>query len=371
MSTIYKASNIQLISEAPFSQLKRNYSSGVNTITVTKNSKFLADKYILIGEFGVETSELIQISNVNADGITLTLASNLKFGHPESTRVYLLNYHQARFYYGFDDSFPSANPFPDDNPVNIDPSSLYTTYTSDGSLNETYGFYTFYNGTNESVNSNAIPVEGFSGNSVRKLIQEFYSMLDDAQAKTVSLEDAFTYLKEAFDRAKKHLNLVNNTFNVPLVYQFPIYPGFSEEPLPNDFSKIDSVTIKDPQGNVVSNPKQGAYGATYADGVIRWYLRGNKIGFLPQLTGNAYVVELIYKSKAESITSFDQIVSLPDGLETSLKYYMIWASSPKTHRTDGAYWKSVFDDDIGISKLTSHKQTDEADSWGFDERFLS
>ena len=95
MKTIY-TSNKNLARDKKATYLSSDATAAGTTLTVQSIVGFAVDQILLIGEFGDETSEIIQTHATTAPtGSTITLASGLVFNHPQDTKVYLLNYDQV------------------------------------------------------------------------------------------------------------------------------------------------------------------------------------------------------------------------------------------------------------------------------------
>lgn len=107
-----------------FSYLADNYTSNVSAIVVTNASGFAADDPVLISHFGSETAEVVYILSVNTDTNTLTLQSNTKFAHSESTRVSKLRYSMVEFIWGDGPDYSAlASPISQDIPSLLGDSS--------------------------------------------------------------------------------------------------------------------------------------------------------------------------------------------------------------------------------------------------------
>ena len=80
------------------SQLSADIAAGVTVITVKNASKFVADKYLCIGELGSETAELRKISSVSESAKTVTIDTAVTYPHYQDNPVSQLLYNKRRFY---------------------------------------------------------------------------------------------------------------------------------------------------------------------------------------------------------------------------------------------------------------------------------
>ena len=79
------------------SYLANPYSVGVTSIIVKNADRFAANDRIMIGEMGTETAEIVTVSAVNADNLTLTVGTTL-YAHSADDPVYVMSFDQVRFY---------------------------------------------------------------------------------------------------------------------------------------------------------------------------------------------------------------------------------------------------------------------------------
>ena len=167
MATL-RASNLPLVNGRERSYLTLSPSAGDSTITILDYTYFAVSQYILIGEFGNERSEVIQIHSSTAptSAGVVTLASNLIFPHSIDDPVTQIDYNQVEFsraatVTGSKSVLTTANLTADDQ------------YTSYNDLTNTtgYGFVRYKNSSSGafSAYSGAIPYAGLPRNAVRSL----------------------------------------------------------------------------------------------------------------------------------------------------------------------------------------------------------
>ena len=85
MGVLITADNKALLDGAKSTYLTDNYVSGTSVFTVASSVGFSTDQFVLFGELGNETSEIIRLSGASSNTLTGTTVS--VFAHPESTRV--------------------------------------------------------------------------------------------------------------------------------------------------------------------------------------------------------------------------------------------------------------------------------------------
>jgi len=357
---ILQATNTSLTDGQRFSYLSTNYSSGVTGVSVVNGTSYSDDDFVVIGEWGVETTEVMQIDTVSTNSLTFTAAT--KYPHSESTKVTIIPYNQVKFYRTTTDTFGTGTLL---STTDIQPDDFYTKYF-DSTYNTGYGWYVFYNSFSSatSSNSNAIPYGDFPDNSVKKIFDTFYSSLNNQAQSLITQDDAFRWLNEGYAIARNQLNLVNKEYNVPSLYSLAITSGVAEYELPEDFSslicvynnsgiRIKNLSIQYILGQSLSVLPQTLY-----------YLRGNVIGFSPTPNGST-TYSIYYVSRSESLSSYYQNLDFPNNNFYFIADWMMMRAKGKLQRPQSEIdsSKALFDEGIQLMKITGVKQNDNLDSW--------
>lgn len=249
----------------------------------------------------------------------------------------------------------------------IDPTG-FTTKVDDITNTTGFGWYTLYNSytSTAATNSSAIPYAGFAENSVRAIIDGFYSLLNNKEQKLISSSDAFSWLNEGYSIAVNELNLTNQEYTTSSETDITIVASTQEYALEDDFS--DVITVNDENGykiekmDVRDTEERDVY--TFND--VRYYIRGAYIGFSPVPTTSA-TYTMRYLAKSGTLDSYYDTIDLPENNFYCMKDYMLFRAAPKLNRSDGQLFKTSFDESIQRMKLTSVKRSTDRDSWGFDE----
>lgn len=362
MATL-KADNRILTKNTKFTFLSDNFVSGVTALTVTSNSGFAANDYILLEDFGNETAEIMKINSVSGNTTINTTAATV-FAHSESTKVTKIAYNQARFYHTTTATFSAGTPL---GTVDLDAQSPYTQY-SDTANSTGFGWFVFLNehtSTNSSP-SNPIPYTDFDPNSAKKIIDSFLSSSNNKEMKNISFEEAFRWLSEAYSIAYNELNLVNQEYTTPSLYTISVSSGTQEVALPSDFSKLISVTDSD--GGDIDYIKQKDIEYIKENGSTdtpRYYIRGAYIGIVPVMTADS-TFYIYYNAKSGTISSYYDSIVLPNNNYYCLSDYMMYKASPRLGMsvTEGRSYLDSFNMSIERMKVTSVKQNANQDSWG-------
>jgi len=356
---ILKALNSSVLSGVKFSYLSTNYLSGVTSLVVSNGSGFAIGDYLLLGEFGSETAEIVLVSNVATN--TLTVGAT-KFSHPESTKVTIIKFNQVKFYYTTTAVFSTVTLL---DTLDIQADDLYTKYY-DTVHSTGFGWFIFYNSTAviASSNSSAIPYGDFESGSVKQLLDTFYSLLNQKELTVITQKDALRWLNEAHTVATNELNMSNQEYNVASKYTITVASGTQEYALPTDFSEL--ISIVDDEGEKI--PYKSLRDALDDDDSsinTYYYLRGAYIGFWP-LPDVATTVDIFYVKKATALTSNYDNLNYPDDNFYFLVDGMMIRACIKLNRNDLSTFEKKFQMGIDRMKLTAHKQSNNPDSFGLD-----
>lgn len=357
-----RAKNNDLTAGKKYSYLNTNYASGVNEVVVSNSDGFENDQYVLIGEWGNETSEIMKITGVTAATHTISFAAETtKFSHSESTRITIISYNQIKYYWTALATFDSDNLL---DTIDVQADSLHTIF-GDSNHSTGFGFFKFYNSTNSKISaaSNAIPYTSFANQSIKKVLDSFYSLLNSKEQKLISNTDALNYLNEAYAIIVSELNLVNENYNVPADEDFSIVSGISEYALPDDFSKVISLYNGT---NKISIPfislDEVAAWNNEASNTVRYSLRNNYLVITPEPTENI-TYSMKFKKKSDILSSFYENIDLPDHGEYLLINFMMHRASIKMQNGQAGMFLKLFQNDIQRLKISSHKRSNNNDDW--------
>ncbi len=365
-----KALNQELVINMKFSYLSNNFLKGVSEVTVMNSDGFAVDDFVMLGEFGSETSEIMEIKTITNATQTIEFETNTKWSHAESTKITVIKYNQVGFFYT-----PTAIFSADDmigTWVDVQPDSLHTvqydTVNSPDYSNPTaggFGWFVFYNTTTgeKTQYSNPIPYAGFAENTVKAILDNFFSILNNKELKLIDNQRAISWMNEAYTIMCSELNIVNDNFNSELNYEITTSEGLAEYSTPEKFGEM--LTVWDDENNCelpyikasqVNNNEN-------IDKVKSYYLRAGYLGISPTPVG-VKVYKMTYTANASTLLDYNDTIDLPNGAYYALKDFMMFRASPKLNKGDGASSYKLFLASIERLKITSHKQNSDNDSWG-------
>jgi hypothetical protein len=383
-----KSQNQSLTKNTSFSFLSTNYASGVGSVVVSNSNVFAANDHVLFGEWGSESSELMLIDSVNTSTHTITfkadttctpnLPATTKFSHSESTRITIVKYNSVKFYRTTTDTFSIASPLTA-NYVSIQ-ADQYTTNYHDTTNSTGYGWFVYYGSyatpvTNSSP-SNAIPYADFGENSVKKIFDQFYSLLNTKEVSLISSAELFGWMNEGYSRILSELNLANQEFGVPAEYALSVTSGTAEYDLVSllstaslpSFDELQSITDADGYELEKINFKDKRYADTnYSSSTLKYYLRGSYIGFSPKPT-ESETIYLYYTGMPAKLTSLYDNIVLPRADHYILVNFLLFRAGMKLKRSqaDISIYKTEFDNGIKSSKLGAVNRSASRDKFELD-----
>ena len=370
-----KADNRSLINNSKFAYITQNYSKNVSSLEVSNTEPFIVTTPIFFGDVGKTNAEILKVRSISDDVITLgdvnNIATSTKYDHPESTKIYALQYDQIRFFWTAAlGTIADEDPiFSDANPLTawttLDPTSFYTTY-SDSSHSTGFGWFQYRNAiTGEtSQESNPIPYTGFASNTVRQVFADFNSSMNTNELRLISNSDKFTWLNEALADVKNKLNLSNVEYTVSTPKTLTTIAGTAEYPLEDDFSDLVEITdgvngpisfisVADVMENNESLPT-----------VTKYYLRGRYIGFSPTPTASGDLYYYTYRAKSTRVVSLSTYIDLPDNAFYALTDFMLYRAAMKFKDPLASVYYQSFKNSVDLYIQSGHKRDANLDSIG-------
>ena len=135
---------------------------GQTVISVENNQGFSANNYVILGVIGEESSELLKITSVNADGKEITLSSATLHEHLEKAPIQYIRYNQRKFYRSTAEGGTYTHLTTEGSPVDIQVDNPEGTEFED-STGTSPSWYkaTYFNSTSstESSTSDAVAVK--------------------------------------------------------------------------------------------------------------------------------------------------------------------------------------------------------------------
>lgn len=373
---VLKADQRILVQNSKYSFLTNNYSSGVSSFYVlnASDSAFTVNAFLLLGNFGSEDAEIVQVSAVDSSTGLINLTTTTKRAHSESSKVSVLPYNQIRFFYTTTTTFSYSNPLTGF--TELQPSDWFTTY-NDESHSSGYGWFAFYNSVTSiySQPSNALPYAGFGSNTTEDILNSVFSLLSNKELKLITREEALDFISEGYAKIRNKLNLANSEYTASGPTTLSITSGTVEYLLESDFDDLISITsgldTSDPGagGNLTKKPIEWislreAYNYTGDD--VRYYIRGKYIGFLPTPTASASYIYR-YTKKGSRLSSNTDEVDLPNNGEYIVQDWALYRCFLKFQNLNmaGSYLKS-FNDGLNDIIIASVKRDASLPSWGID-----
>jgi len=221
--------------EATF--LSTDADAGATTLTVESGNKFAANEYLLIGSFGAENAEIVNISNADATTVTSTATV---FPHNRGEKITFIPYNQIVP----ERSTDSGGSYSAITTVDIRADSLETYIQRTGDAATDFYRVRFFNSTSSlhsSYSDSLIATgyaEGTAGQVIRDALQSLGETIDD---KIITKEFMFTALKDGRNEADRHPLVEQWSFRT--IFDFDagdVIPGRYQLTLPTNLRDPDT-----------------------------------------------------------------------------------------------------------------------------------
>lgn len=239
------------------SYLSSSYAAGVTTIVLKNTDRFssTSNSRIMIGEMGQEKTEIVTVSNVNADKITLTVGAT-SFPHSADDPVYVLKYDQIKFYRStttIDGSYGSLATVA----MDVDNYDRKTRYDDPNGLTSYFYKVTYYHSIDaiESSLSDPIPGEGYSRKQAGKIIDDFLTEVQDKDQNYVTIPQCFVWMNEVNDDLSSQSSRPYRFLRKNPNWLLDTVAGVNRVALPEDMTFIDYIQYLHSYGGFSENPE--------------------------------------------------------------------------------------------------------------------
>ena len=151
------------------------------TVKAVDTTEWANNDWIIVGEIGTPTAEVLQVNGAVSDGTSLTIdnagSGGARFAHSVDEPVYRIDYNQVRYSRGTTTVGSASTTL---TTAELQPDNFETRY--EDTANDTgYGFVRFYNSFTGALSpySDAIPYDGQSQRSLAKMIDKVRSLCDE------------------------------------------------------------------------------------------------------------------------------------------------------------------------------------------------
>jgi len=169
-------------------------SSGDSSLTVADYEGFADNDYLILGAYGKEKSEMVQVDDASIDStIDLDASDQPAYGHPAYTKITKSPWDQIKFWRAASES--AANDLTtSDTPLgteDIETDSEYTYYSDTSGSSTSWYRTAFYNSTTSTYSSMSDPIQatGYKTNSRGRMKDMVLSLFGDKNNKWVSETD--------------------------------------------------------------------------------------------------------------------------------------------------------------------------------------
>jgi hypothetical protein len=219
--------------------LSQDYSSGT-TLNVLSSVGFVSGNYTVVGEPGLENTEVINLTAIPSN-VAFTIPA-LKFSHPKGTPVYTINWDKYELSYRTSSAgawvvYPAM-------PANLAYDAQNAEYR-DSAATSTYQWrYRYYSTekTAYSDYSDVIGTTGWARNTVGYMVREIRKIINDPAGKTVNDTEIIRFLNAAQDKIYTLYDRWQFLFKTgtPIL----TLTGIKSYPLPTDFGRMHTVQFE-------------------------------------------------------------------------------------------------------------------------------
>lgn len=190
---LFLARNYDLVRDREKTYLTSAVAAAATTLTVrgVDTNAWADNDYLIVGEIGNGTAEIMQVNGAVSDGTSLTIdrsgaAGGTRFAHSINEPVYRIDYNQIEFSRAATEAGAKSTLAT----IEIQPDDFHTRY-EDTTNSTGFGFIRFYNSTTTifSTYSDGIPYTGYSARSLGRISRRIRSELGEPDYKFLSDED--------------------------------------------------------------------------------------------------------------------------------------------------------------------------------------
>lgn len=237
------------LSENINTNISQDYSSGT-TLYVDSSTSFVNGNYILVGEPGLEKSEITYLTAAPGSATTMTISA-LSYSHAKGTPITYLRW--DKYELSYKTTSAEAWTVYGSMPASLRYDAINTEYR-DTAATTTYQWrYRYYSteSTAYSDYSDTITAAGWPKSSVGYMVRQIRKTINDPESKTVSDTEIIRFLNEAQDKIYSLFDrwwfLYKQGTVIDTVVSQRAYN------LPTDFGRMGRVTYRYVSGSTDTN----------------------------------------------------------------------------------------------------------------------
>ena len=189
---LFLARNFELVKDQEKTYLTSACDAAATTLTVkaVDGNAWADDDYVILGEIGSKTAELLQVNGAVSDGTSITIdqsgSGGTRYAHSINEPLYRVMYNQVEFSRATTETGSKTVLATNE----IQPDDEATRYF-DTSNTTGYGFVRFKNSTTTTYSSysDAIPYTGYTSKSLGKLISRIKSQFTKESLSAIDDDD--------------------------------------------------------------------------------------------------------------------------------------------------------------------------------------
>lgn len=343
--------------------LSEEYTSGT-TLNVDSSTGFANGQYIIVGEPGLENTEVTSLTAAPPSNTTLTISS-LKFSHHRGTPVYYCSWDK----YSLEYRTVSTDPWAayGSMPADLTYDALITTYR-DAAATSTYSWRYRYYSTEKTIYtdySDTIGSGGWPKNSVGYMVRQVRKIISDPDSKTVTDTEIIRFFNAAQDKIYSLYDRWWFLFTVGS--RIATQASVNQYNLPSDFGRMHSLLFEYINGStdttynlkylpiIEFDYESGDNNAADDDKLQYYTIYPTQFYVWPQpATAGLYMTPRYYKTISLLDSFADETeVPIPSMLED---YALAEIFKIRAEETKADYYDKIFREQIELLKLMQRKQ---------------
>lgn len=314
--------------------LSADAAAADTSLTVQNNEGISANDYLVVGNLGIEQTELVQVSSVS--GNTTIVTGALKFNHGIDTPLSFIRYNQYQVWRATSKTGTYSQVGSN---TNIEVDQTFSEFEDTGGTSTSWYKIRFYNSTSNTYSDYSDPVQGsgYTDDSVKALMDRIYTIGNDPDRKVIGESEMLTILNDAYRIAIAKTMKADRTFYLKRGYVDVV-----------DSYDTGTVSVSD-SGTTVTG-----VGTTWTSAMV-----GRKIRFYNE--GYAYTIATVTPSTSLTLTeSYNGNGSNLSGSAYTIfqDEFDLYDSTDLTVVTNARYIDQVVDEDGNIVRPYDPNRTE-------------
>ena len=346
-------------------------NTGDTTLNVADSAGFAKGDLVLVGNYGSEKTEIVQVSTtVDPTDTVITLETALKFSHTTNVRITIMNYDKIEV----SRANSELGTYTTLDTIDIAVDESYTSYTDTAGDWDKWYKIRYYNSktTEYSTYSSPISATGYKENSVITILRKGKRLFSKYSDKLIDRDTWIEWLNEGYRIMINRIKDLGFDWGVRKGSIIHLVANQDAYDLPSDFLAQRRFWIRysDTGTHQVMNPMDFSLydpNITYSSGDPHYYLRGKSIVVVPTPTISAGdILPFYYYLPAQLEYDMDTLDEnyVPASKAYIITNYMLQKALEMDKRFDeAAYYGQTFENQMDLMIKEMEKRYPEVPSY--------